>query len=126
MASKLGTALRIIGLWALVPAGLAALGYYVIGPRIGASTADAPEKQPADSSDEEVQPGRSFAEPKVEVSVKKGSTISQRDIQRSRRRPKPKPKPTPSTPDVEPPPATQQQDPPPTGETIPVSSGGDG
>lgn len=126
MASKAGTVLKIIAAWALLPAGLAALGYYVIGPKLGAKDGDSPKEAPPASSSEgeassEEDAPKTYAEPKIEVSVRKGAKISARDISRPRRRKKPTtPKPEPSAPEV----STPTIDPPKTQpETIPVDGG---
>lgn len=127
MATKLQKAVRFTLLWMLVPAGLAAIGYYVIGPMMGANAPTVEEPQPTSDDEDEERPGEPrsvrFSPPAVEVSVKKGQTIRDRDMVIRRSVPKPKPKPEP-----EKPPAVQPSAPvvaPPTGgaETIPVGDG---
>lgn len=128
MASKLGPILKLTGMWLLVPAALAALGYYVIGPRLGVDSAT--EKAPAPSTSEpenEPSSARNYSEPKIEVSVKKGSTISARDIRPPRKKKKPEAKPPEtSAPKVEAPVGDSTGDPPPTTPPVGDGTGGAG
>ena len=117
MASKAGTVVKLIGMWLLVPAALAAVGYYVIGPQLGAREGDKPETTSEEPA-EDGQTSKSYAEPKIEVSVKKGSTISARDLTRPRRKKKPTPKPAEPPVKVEVPSVD-----PDGGETVPVGDG---
>lgn len=128
MASKLGPILKLTGMWLLVPAALAALGYYVIGPRLGVD--NQPEKATAPSSPEpsdETGSARNYTEPKIEVSVKKGTTISARDIRPPRKKKKTEPKPPEaSAPKVEAPVGDATGDPPPTTPPVGDGTGGAG
>ena len=127
MASKAGTVLKIIGAWALLPAALAALGYYVIGPKLGADDSAAkpqaavPDTQSDEGVDEAQSPAKTFAAPKIEVSVRKGHSISAGDLVRPKRKKKPVSKPEPSTPEVAPP--ISGGDGKTVPETIPVDGG---
>lgn len=118
MATKAGTVVKLIGMWLLLPAALAAIGYYVIGPQLGASESASPGASPTEHTGEE-KTSKTYSEPKIEVSVKKGSTISARDLTRPRRKKKPAPKPVEPAPE----PAAPSVDPPSGGETIPVGDG---
>lgn len=119
MASKAGTVVRLIGLWLLVPIALAAIGYYVIGPRLGSHEGDAPSSTTEESVDEG-KASKSYSEPKIEVTVKKGSTISARDLTRPRRKKKP---PVQKPVDPNPAPPAPTVDPAGGGETVPVGDG---
>ena len=124
MATRAVKALRFTVAWLLVPAVFAATGYYVIGPRLGTPHAKepAPSATGEDGPSEDGSTSRNFSAPKIEVSVKKGSTVSQRDIQRPRRKRKPAPKPaepTVDTPTTEPPTTAPSGG----GETVPVGDG---
>lgn len=128
MATKLQKAVRFTLLWMLVPAGMAAIGYFVLGPQLGSH--EAPAKEPPQQTTDEEEDDRPteprsvrFSPPAVEVSVKKGQTIRDRDMVIRRSSPRPKPKPQP-----EKPPATQPSlpviSPPSDGaETIPIGDG---
>lgn len=74
--------------WLIVPAALAAAGYYYIGPELGAPRTDPvatvlPDQTPAPAL-ERVQ-RKSNAEPEVEVSVRKGQPSPSRSRSRPRR-----------------------------------------
>ncbi len=128
MASKLGPILKLTGMWLLVPAALAALGYYVIGPRLGVD--NQPDKAPAPSTSEPTDDSgsaRNYSEPKIEVSVKKGTTISARDIRPPKKKKKPEAKPPEaSAPKVEAPVGESTGDPPPTTPPSGDGAGGTG
>ncbi len=127
MATRAVKALRFTVAWLLVPTAFAALGYYVIGPRLGA-TPESPSSTPSaigeDGPSEDVTPTKSFSPPNVEVRVKRGSTVSQRDLVRPKRRKK-KPVVKPSAPSVEAPTVEPPSNPPtgPGQETLPVGDG---
>lgn len=124
MASRAVKAVRFTLAWLVVPAIFAATGYYIIGPRLGKPTettstsqTDVPDETPEESE------GKNFPPPKIEVSVKKGSTVSPREVTPPRRRkttPKPRSQDTPT----EPAPAAPTAPPSGGGETVPV--GGEG
>ena len=96
MASRAAKAVRFTIAWLVVPAIFAATGYYIIGPSLGNSPSK-PSNQIEDPlqtdgpSEDESEP-KNFQPPNIEVSVKKGSTVSQRDIRRPVRKKKPVPK----------------------------------
>ena len=125
MASRTVKAIRFTVAWLLVPAIFAAAGYYIIGPRLGASpstpasvTEDSPD---INSPSEEEPPSKNFKAPNIEVSVKKGSTVSQRDIRRPaprKKRADPPKAAAPVAPTTEAPTAPSGG-----GETIPVGAG---
>jgi hypothetical protein len=128
MATKLQKAIRFTLLWMLVPAGLAAIGYYVIGPQLGSH--EAPQAEPREEIQDEEEDGpsepktvRNYVPPAIEVEVKRGQTIRERDMVIRQPRPKPKPKPeeappaptAPTSPVISPPSDGQ--------ETVPVGDG---
>lgn len=128
MATKLQKAIRFTLLWMLVPAGLAAIGYYVIGPQLGSH--QAPQAEPREDVQDEEEDGpaepktvRNYVPPAIEVEVKRGQTIRERDMVIRQPKPKPKPKPeeTPAAPTAPTPPIAS---PPSEGqETVPVGDG---
>lgn len=125
MATKLQKAIRFTLLWMLVPATMAAIGYYVIGPRLGSH--EPPVAEPRDDIQDEGEPAptkstRNYQPPAVEVSVKRGQTIRDRDmvIRRSKPKPKPKPEEAPSAEAPKPPIVSPPTD---GAETVPVGDG---
>lgn len=134
MATKLQKAIRFTLLWMLVPAGLAAIGYYVVGPQLGSH--EAPQAEPREEIDEgdegppsEPKSVRNYTPPDIEVEVKRGQTIRERDmvIRRSSPKPKPKPEETPTSGTSAPEPTAPKPpvvSPPSDGaETVPVGDG---
>ncbi len=131
MASKAVKMVRFTVWWLLVPAIFAATGYYIVGPRLGAApdpkvVAPSAGGEDGPSEVESETPSKNYQAPKIEVSVKKGSTVTQSEIRRPRRKKKPAPKPTapaataPSEPAASPPPDTGGAG---GGETVPVGDG---
>ncbi len=124
MATKLQKAVRFTLMWMLVPAALAAVGYYVLGPMMGSSTPAEPEQKEETQGDSEPtsKSARNFKPPAVEVSVKKGQTLRERDlvIRRSKPKPKPKPEEAPTQEAPKPPVVSPPSD---GGDTVPVGDG---
>lgn len=127
MATRAVKAIRFTVAWLLVPAAFAAVGYYVIGPKLGAPTTKKssapPEVTGEEGPSDEASQSKTFTAPKIEVSVKRGSTVSQRDIRRpARRKKKPEAKPAEPTGEA---PSTTPPSTAPTGggETVPVGDG---
>jgi hypothetical protein len=117
MAAKLAKFLLV---WIAIPAGLALLGYYVIGPRIGqvptAPSADSRDTGRSDGGDpgvvaheDEVKPRR-YAEPTVDVTVTRSTFQKSSGSGTRKRGTSPKRSTRPQESEAPPPPAQQPTD----------------
>lgn len=102
-----GSVAKFLLKWLVIPVGLAAIGFFVIGPRLGEQglkSAPTPESQSAPAPTDEPATNRpsKLGEPEVEVTARPISR--RRTPRRSTRRPTPPPEeaPTPGAPDESP------------------------
>ncbi|MBC8066175.1 MAG: hypothetical protein H7Y17_15190 [Chlorobia bacterium] len=128
MASRLSP-LGIVVKWIVVPISLAAIGYFLVGPRVEskvpqgvkdkvrevANGQEAPAEEP---NAEEDKPARQFTEPEVDVTVTALNTRENRPKKKRRKRRKPPAETTAPSGPIEPagpPPGNGGEPPPPDG-----------
>ena len=86
MGRQLVRIVLMIVQWVVVPVGLVVVGYYVVGPRLGTTEAATSKSSEAtspvepDGNETDSKVSRKFAAPKVQVTVRKGSSLTDRDL----------------------------------------------
>lgn len=104
MAKQGGAIARFLIKWLVIPVGLAAVGFFFVGPRLGAPSRPSPDPAPTQEDAKESTSSKFKGQPEVEISAR---PVARRKPPRRRNRPAAAPSneaPAPSeAPDAEPP-----------------------